>query len=148
PFLQECRRITRPGGVVRITEFSICVESTSSALTQLGELAVKAFYNAAHIFTPETDGLLKQLEHLLRESGLQDVQTRAYALEYRAGTPLGQLFAEDWKQLFRIVEPFLRKWTDVPDNYNDIYQQMVHDTQQPGFVAISRTLTAWGKQED
>jgi SAM-dependent methyltransferase len=144
PFLQECQRIARPSGVVRITEFDICSESTSPALVQLGELSIKAFYNAGHIFTPESDGLLKQLERLLRESGLQDVQTRAYALECRAGTSLGQLFAEDWKQLFRIIEPFLRKWTDVPDNYNDIYQQMLHDMQQPDFVAISRTLTAWG----
>jgi ubiquinone/menaquinone biosynthesis C-methylase UbiE len=142
--LQECQRIARPGGVIRVTEFNICVESISPALTQFGELAVKAFHNSEHLFTPESNGLTKELPRLMSQSGLQEVQTRAYALEYRAGTPEGQLFAEDWKHLFRGVEPFLRKWTDVPDNYEDIYQQMLHEMQQPDFVAISRLLTVWG----
>jgi len=144
PFLRECLRVARPGGVVRITEFCICTDSTNSALTQLGELAVQAFSNAGHLFTPESEGLTKQLERLLREAGLQDVQRSAYALECRAATPLGQLFTQDWMQLFRIVEPFLRKWTAVPANYHDIYQQMLHDMQRPDFVAISRLLTVWG----
>ena len=142
--LQECQRIARPGGVIRVTEFNICAETTSSALLQLGELAVKAFHNSDHLFTPESSGLTKELPRLMSQAGLQDVQTRAYVLEYRAGTSQGQLFAEDWKRLFRGVEPFLRKWTDVPDNYDDIYQQMLDDMQQPDFMAISRLLTVWG----
>jgi ubiquinone/menaquinone biosynthesis C-methylase UbiE len=143
-FLQECQRVARPGGVVRVTEFNICVESNSSALVQLGELGVKAFHNSGHIFTPETDGLVKELPRLMRQYGLQDVQTHAYVLEYRAGTPLGQLFVEDWTHLFRVVEPFLRKWTLVPDNYHDIYQQMLREMQQPDFVAVTRPVTVWG----
>jgi ubiquinone/menaquinone biosynthesis C-methylase UbiE len=143
-FLQECQRVARPGGVIRVTEFNICIESTSPALVQLGELAIKAFYHSGHIFTPETDGLVKELPRLMRQYGLQDVQTHAHVLEYHAGTPLGQLFVEDWTHLFRVVEPFLRKWTRVPDSYPDIYQQMLREMQQPDFVAVLRPVTAWG----
>ena len=143
-FLQKCQRIARLGGVVRITEFDICVESNSPALVQLGEIAIKAFHNSGRVFAAESDGLTKELPRLMRQHGLQDVQTRAYALECRADTPLGQLFVEDWKLLFRVLEPFLRKWTLVPDNYNDIYQQMLDEMQRPDFVAVSRLLTVWG----
>jgi hypothetical protein len=80
----------------------------------------------------------------MSQYGLQDVQTRAYRLEFRAGTPEGELFTEDWTHLFRVVEPFLRKWAPVPDNYKDIYQQMIHEMQQSDFMAITRLLTVWG----
>jgi ubiquinone/menaquinone biosynthesis C-methylase UbiE len=143
-FLQECQRIARPGGVVRITEFQICIETNSPALTHLGQLSVQAFHRSGHIFTEESDGLTKELPHLMCKYGLQDVQTRGYALHYRAGTPLGKLFIEDWTRLFRIVEPFLRKWTNVADDYEDLYQQMLDEMRSPDFFAVSHLLTVWG----
>lgn len=142
--LQESYRIAQPGGTIRITEFNVCTESTSPALVQLGELSVQAFYNSSHLFTPQGDSITNELPRLMTEAGLQNVQTCPYALQYQAGTPLAQLFAEDWKHLFRGAEPFLRQWTNVPDNYHDIYQQMLHEMQQPNFTATTRILTAWG----
>jgi hypothetical protein len=38
----------------------------------------------------------------------------------------------------------MRKWTDVPDDYEDLYQQMLREIQQPDFVARLSLLTAWG----
>ena len=143
-FLHECQRVVRPGGVVRVTEFNVNVESTSPALTRLGELAIEAFYHAGHLFTPASDGVTKELARLLHQYGLQDVQTRAHVLEHRASTTEGQLFVEDWRNLYRGLVPFLQKWIRLPDDYEDIYQQMLQETQLPGFVATSRTLTAWG----
>jgi hypothetical protein len=43
---------------------------------------------------------------------------------------------------YRTVVPFLRKWTHVPDDYEDIYQQALRDLQQPDFVATCSLLTA------
>jgi hypothetical protein len=33
----------------------------------------------------------------------------------------------------------------VPDDYEEIYQQMLSEMQQPSFVAIQGLLTAWGR---
>lgn len=143
-FLQECQRVVRPGGVIRVTEYNVNVESTSPALMHLGELAIKAFYQAGHIFSPVSDGVTKELAALLHQYGLQHVQTRTLALEHRADTAEGQLFIEDWKNLYRGLVPFLQKWTHLPDDYEDIYQRMVYETQQPDFVATTSILTAWG----
>jgi ubiquinone/menaquinone biosynthesis C-methylase UbiE len=142
--LREYQRITRPGGVIRITEFNICSESSSSALVQLSNLAVSAFYQSGHLFAPRDDGLIKELPRLFTQYGLLDVQTQVHFIEYRAGTPAGQDFYEDWKRLFRNIEPFLRKWARVPDDYADLYQQMLLEMLQPDFTAILRPLTVWG----
>jgi hypothetical protein len=44
--LQEFQRVTRPGGVIRITESEMLIQSTSSALTQLYQIALDAAYQA------------------------------------------------------------------------------------------------------
>jgi hypothetical protein len=39
----------------------------------------------------------------------------------------------------------MRKWTRLPDNYDEIYQQALVEMQQPDFVAQWALLTAWGQ---
>ena len=144
--LQEVQRVTRPGGVIRLTEGEMVGESTSAALLRLYELLPETFSRAGHLFTPTSNGLTSQLAPLLNQSGLQNVQTRAHAVVYRAGTPQGQLFHEDMKYTYRTLLPFLRKWTHIPEDYEAIYQQMLSETQQPDFVATWDLLTAWGNK--
>ena len=141
--LLEFQRVTRPKGVVRITESDI-VESTSPALTRLSQLTLDTVYQAGHFFTPERKGVTSELARLLQRAGFRQVQTRAFALEYRGGTADGQRFAEDMGHVFRTALPFLRKWTHVPDDYEAIYQQMLSEMQQPDFVATWGMLTVWG----
>ncbi len=142
--LQEFQRVTRPGGVVRVTEGNIIVQSTSSALTRLYELALDAFYRAGHFFIPESNGVTSELARLLHQYEFQNVQTRIYTLEYRAGTAVGQRFYEDMRHSFRTALPFFRKWSHVPEDYETLYQQALNEMQQPDFVAAWSLLTAWG----
>jgi ubiquinone/menaquinone biosynthesis C-methylase UbiE len=141
--LEEYQRVCRPGGVVRITEPDWAA-STSPALSRLSDLIVQAFFNAGHLFTPTSDGLTSKLASLMQQHGLQQVQTRVSTLQYRAGTPEGQRFFEDIKLVFRTVLPFLQKWTRVPEDYQEIYQQMLQEIEQPDFVATLDLFTFWG----
>jgi ubiquinone/menaquinone biosynthesis C-methylase UbiE len=144
--LHEFQRVTRPGGMIRITEADFIVDSTSPALMRLYQIVFDAFYHAGHYFTSKSDGVISELPRLMHQYGLQNVQTRVCTLEHRAGTPEGQLFSEDMKLVFRTMAPFLRKWTRVPDDYEALYQQMLGDIQQPDFVATWVVLTAWGNK--
>lgn len=142
--LSELRRVTRRGGVIRITEADFGGESTSSALTRLNDLVFEAFYRAGHIFLHEKTGVTSELAHLMDQHGVQNVQTRTCTLEYRPGTEEGDLFTEDMKLVFRTVMPFIQKWGNVPSDYEAIYQQALSEMQQPDFVATWPVLTAWG----
>jgi ubiquinone/menaquinone biosynthesis C-methylase UbiE len=142
--LQEYRRVGRPGGVVRVTEFEIIPRSTSPALTQLCELLVMALFQAGHLFSPQSHGITSELARLLDQHGIQQVQACTWTLEYRAGTPSWQGFIEDVRIGFRTLLPFLRTWTKVPDNYEEIYQQALAEMEQPDFVGTGSLLTAWG----
>lgn len=142
--LREYRRVTRPRGVIRITECNFPA-SSSAALTRLSDLFIRSLSQAGHLFTPnDTNGVINGLAELLERLGLSNVQTHLYTLEHRAGTAEGQSFYEDVQHMFRILLPFFRKWSHVPDDYEDIYHQALADIQQPGFVATWTLLTVWG----
>jgi ubiquinone/menaquinone biosynthesis C-methylase UbiE len=143
--LQEFQRVTRPGGVIRVTESNLITESSSSALKRLNQVFIEAFYRAGHLFTPDSNGVTSQLARLLHQYGLENVQTHAHALEYRGGTAEGQRFYEDTR-LGETLLPFIRKWTRLPEDYQTLRQQVLSDMQQPDFVATWRLLTAWGNK--
>ncbi len=143
--LQEYQRVARPGGVIRLTETDAW-SGSSPALMRLTELSVKASSQAGYLFIPKRDGLTSELARLLHQFGVQHVQTRTHTLTYRANTPEGQHFYEVIRLGYRTGLPFLRKWGQVPDDYETIYQQMLSEMQQPGFVATMGLLTAWGNK--
>jgi ubiquinone/menaquinone biosynthesis C-methylase UbiE len=143
--LQEYQRVARPGAVVRITEPEWVIKSNSPAYARIQEMSVQAFHGAGHLFTPTNEGVTGELVRLLRQHGLQQVQTRVSTQEYRANTPDGQRFAQSIQLTYRNALPFLRKWMHVPENYEEIYQQMLSEMQQPDFVATGSLLTAWGE---
>jgi ubiquinone/menaquinone biosynthesis C-methylase UbiE len=146
--LKEFQRVTRSGGVIRITECDFPV-SGSQALTRLSALFLHSLSQAGHFFTPDDpNGVINELAHQLQLQRLSNVQTRIHHLEHRAGTPQGQSFYEDTQHMFRTLLPFFHKWSRVPNDYEEIYQQALHDIQQPGFVATWTLLTAWGTKVD
>jgi ubiquinone/menaquinone biosynthesis C-methylase UbiE len=145
--LQEFQRVVRPGGVIRCNETNI-PESNSPTLTRLLQIMLDAFYQAGHAFHASLDTGTKELVRLMEQHGIQNVQTQWHETEYRAGTPAGQLFYEDMARVFKIALPFFQKWTRVPDDYQELYQQALKEMQQPEFVAKGIMLTAWGMKNN
>jgi SAM-dependent methyltransferase len=144
PLLQEYQRVSRSGGIIRITEANLQIESTSPALTKLCRLAVEANYHAGRLWAFSGDGVTHELVRVMTEHGIENVQTRTHSLIYRVDTEMGRLFSEDMARLFRVGVPFLQKWTHVSDDYQEIYQQALEEMRQPGFVATWTLVTSWG----
>ena len=139
----EYHRVTRPGGIIRMTEAAI-VQSNSEALTRLCDLVLETCFHSARFFDRRPDGIIYKLVPLMTMYGIEDVQRRDYTLVFQAGTREHHHFYEDMQHLFRVSLPFFQKWTHVPDDYEDIYQQALIEMQQPTFVARWQFLTAWG----
>lgn len=142
--LQEFQQVSRPGGIVRCTEGQVVQETSSPAMLRILNLFLQATRQAGLTFTPESNGVTKELADVLTRHGFQKVQTRSYTLEYHAGTPEWQSYYDDSSRGLRTFLPFLRKWTSVPDNYDELCQQALNEMRQPDFVAVWPLLTAWG----
>jgi ubiquinone/menaquinone biosynthesis C-methylase UbiE len=142
--LLEYQRVTRPRGIIRITEPHTWSGGNSPALTKLCDILLLAMHHAGHLFTASHDGVTRELARLMTERGIQDVQTRLHTLVYRAGTVEFQYFYEDMVRFYRVAVPFLNKWTNVPSDYQEIYQQALKEMQEPDFFTTATLLTAWG----
>ncbi len=146
PLLLEMQRVVRPGGIIRVGESEVVTQNTSSALTQLYDLAMGAFYRAGHIFTQDTAGLTGHLAELLTKSWCENVQVKAYPLLFRAGTSEGEMYIEDVKYLHITTTPFVQKWVGLSENYEALYRQALKDMKQPDFSAIWPHLTVRGSK--
>lgn len=144
--VRELKRVTRPGGIIRITEADLPDQSRSPALLQLCELPAQAYRQAGKYFHPQALGVAGDLAARLEQQELHPVHTRVSRPEVRAGTLEGQLFCDDMRALFRANLSFLQKWTRLPDDYEALYEQMLAPMQQPDFFASSHTITAWGNK--
>jgi ubiquinone/menaquinone biosynthesis C-methylase UbiE len=141
--LWEYQRVTRAGGIIRITEGSN-VEPNSPAYTRFLGLVHEALYNAGRLFHRDGDGLTEELASLMTRYSIENVKSKVHTLVYRAGTEAGQSFSENVLHGFRVCLPFLQKWTNVPSDYQEMCQQVLEEVQHPDFVATQSLLTVWG----
>ncbi len=144
--LQEYKRVCDAFGVIRITESDMTGESNSPTLNRLFRLLLAAFSQAGHLFKPDSKGITDELAGLLTRHDIHNVQTRTFSLDQSAGTPGGQLCIENLTHLFRTLKPFIQKWVRLPDNYDQLYQQMLQEINQPDFICTGNALTAWGQK--
>ena len=144
--LRELQRVVRQGGVIRVTESDFPEQSSSPTLLQLFRFLIQAYDMAGKSFRQQATGVSDDLAGLLEQQEVQNVQTCIYRAEVHAGTTQGQLFVEDMKYLFRTHLPFLQKWTRIPDDYENLYEQMLRELERPDFAVTSQVVTAWGRK--
>lgn len=144
--LSRLLRVTRPGGVLRVTECDLGVECESMAVQKFFEMGRCASYRSGHLFTQERSGVSNHLVRLLTQYGARKVQTKAYTVENRPGTPEGQAFYDDLRYGFQTIRPFVQKWGCINEDYETITRQALHDMRQTDFLALTFILTAWGSK--
>jgi hypothetical protein len=150
--LDEMQRIAHPDAIIRITEIARTFTSTSTPMLMAKAMG-DAFYNSGHLFKPgKTDdfssegtiGVTDELPRLMSQYGVQNVRVYRTTLEFRQGTPAGESFIEDLRLGFRTAAPFIRKWAQLPEPFDELYKQMISETQQPDFTASWDIVTDWG----
>jgi ubiquinone/menaquinone biosynthesis C-methylase UbiE len=141
--LQEYQRVARPGSIVRITEGDTW-RSNSPALNRLSDLFLKAMYQSGHTFNEDAYGITSDLAPLLERHGLRQVQIQTYSLREQAKPSQDHPFFENIRLAYQNGAPFLRKWTRVPDDYQQIYRQLLREMQQPDFTVTWDVVTTWG----
>jgi len=139
--LQECFRILRPGGLLRVTEMEIPM-SNGDAYEQLNELVAHAFYAAGKSYSPRNLGITTVLASLLQQTGYHHIQRVPHALDYSMGSKGYNVFSQDATIGFRLVLPFIHQWCSVPlEELERLYTGMQSDLLRPSFCATWYLLT-------
>jgi SAM-dependent methyltransferase len=151
PLLQECLRITRPGGTIRLTEIEIgvCGITNSLAVERLNALVTQALYLSGHGFSPDGRhmGTTPLLARFLRDAGCQNIQQRAHVLDYSAGAEAYEGFRQNNMVGFKLMERFLlQAKVTTQEEFDQLYEQMLVEMRSDDFCGLAYFLTAWGKK--
>jgi ubiquinone/menaquinone biosynthesis C-methylase UbiE len=145
--LRESRRIVRPGGTFRVTEFSEGLTNSAAAGTMWG-LYAKALSVSGRSYDPDGRhiGIINQLPTLLRQAGFQDVQMMAHPIEHSAGTARREGWFKNYSIVFQLLKPFvINTGVMTPEGFEALYQQFQGEFLSEQFTGLEIYLTVWGE---
>jgi len=148
-FLQECMRVTRPGGIIRLTETDDFGTSNSPALEKMTKLSIHAGHLAGRTFNPEARGaaVTPMLGHLLRKAGCKNIKKQAHVTDYSSGEEAHDGVYRDLMVAFQLLQPFLTKMGFVrQEEVEQLYRQVMTEMASDDFCALWYLITVWGQK--
>jgi SAM-dependent methyltransferase len=147
-FLQECLRITRPGGYIRLTEAE-WAWTNKPACEQLNSRATRGMWLTGKGYYPEGKlvGITLMLSTFLREAGLEDIQRQAHAIDFSSGEAAYESMSQMLTFGFRLLQPFLQHTQGLtPEEFDRWYQQALIELQEEDFRGLYFFLSCWGRK--
>ncbi len=146
--MQEFARITRHGGVIRLTEAAWDAETSSPAYNAVLTHLIEAMQRASLSFSPDGRhfSITMMLNHFLREAGCMDIQERASVINFSAGTAIHNTYYEITQVAFEQMKPFLLAMGILTQQqFEQIYRDVLIEMLEDNFCGILYILTAWGR---
>ena len=146
--IQECVRVTRPGGLIRVTDCEWFI-SNSPMTEKLFALCVQAIHLTGNTFSP--DGRLlavtPMLKRFLQNAHCQNIQHRAFAVDCSAGSPSHQSFYEDMLVFLKLLQPLLLKaGVATQEEAETLYHQALEEMRASDFNCLWYYLMTWGER--
>lgn len=145
--LDECMRVARPGGIIRLTEIDEFGLTTSQSYEELKSLSASILGKAGYGFSPDgrTHGMTPKLGRLLQDAGFTDIQRSAHVVDFSAGTANWQMVFDHTIAICAEAKPFLlRSGVLSEQRFEDLYQHMQVELLADDFCGILSYQSAVG----
>ncbi len=149
PFIAECTRLLRHGGILRLTEAVDWGAGTGPAFEQMAGLLNQAAWRLGYGFSPDgrTLGLTPMLPRLLRTAGYQHIRLQAHVMEQSAETQSWADCYRNYEVAYSLLQPFLVKaGVILPEDLSRLYQQMLIEMHYDDFCALWHFTSVWGEK--
>lgn len=147
--IEECWRLLRPGGILRLTEPELPV-TNSVACDRLNEAITLAMHQIGYGFSPRGHqfGMLMELEPLLRAAGFEQRHVHTSVTNASSGAKNHEINTQNLKMIYSQVQPLLLKLGQATsaEELSTLYEQASSDMQGENFHSIQIYLTAWGRK--
>lgn len=143
----ECKRILRPGGILRLTEGDDAGISNSAALEDFTELWMKVTRKTGRAFFAHgrSPGTMLMIGRLLRNAGFQDVHQQAHMIDWSADTKAFYPQHENVCTVALLSKPFLvATGLITAEQFDELYNRTLLEMYAPDFSATYIFLSAWG----
>ena len=147
--MQEFKRITRPGGAIRLTESEWWYFTNSPALESLNAMIIRALKLQGASFTESGrfTGVLPMLGRFLLDAGCASVNYKSHVIDYSFGTEAHEGFRRDAAAVFKLFQPFIvRMGVAEQEEVDQLYERMQFEMLKEDFRGLMLPLTAWGQK--
>jgi ubiquinone/menaquinone biosynthesis C-methylase UbiE len=147
--LEECMRITRPGGVIRLTEFDEPATTNSAAFAHWMGLTFRAIQLAGLCTSPDGHnfGITPLLRRFLLDAGCQNIGQKTHMIDFSQGMPAYESMYTNCEIAFLQVQSLMiKKGVATPEEIEQSYRQMLLEMRSNDFCALWYYLTAWGQK--
>jgi len=147
--VQELHRITRPGGIIRLTESEWWYYSSSPALESLNSILIRALKVQGESFSQSGrfTGVLPMLGRFLLDSGCVNIKHKSHVIDYSSGSEVYEGFRRDAAAVFKLFQPFIvRMAVAAQEELDQLYQQMTFEMMKNDFRGLMFPLTVWGEK--
>jgi len=147
--LEECRRITRPGGIIRLTEFDEPGLTNSPAFEQWKAITFSATRKAGLMTAPDGRhfGITPVMSRLLIDAGFEKLDRKAHVIDFSAWTEAHETMYQNCMVAFKLVQPFIAKMgIATQEKLDERYQQMLIEMMLKDFYGLWYYLTVWGQK--
>jgi ubiquinone/menaquinone biosynthesis C-methylase UbiE len=144
--MQQFRRITRPGGTIRLTESEWWYFTNSPALEAINASMIRALKMQGGSFSEHFTGVLPMLGRFLLDAGCISVNYQPHAIDFSVGTEYYEGFRHDAAVVFKLFQPFIvRMEVATAEEISARYEQMRLEMMRDDFRGLMLPLTVWGE---
>ncbi len=142
----ECARITRPGGILRLTESEWPFGNTVAferfnLLFHQARAAQGSFSTSGRL-----NGVLPWMGLLLHREGFVNIQERSYVINCSSYSPAAtrSAWTRNLSMVYASMIPFIARSGVAPrEELEQLYEALLHEMQAPEFGFIMFLLTVW-----
>jgi ubiquinone/menaquinone biosynthesis C-methylase UbiE len=147
---RECRRILRPGGILRMTEFERGL-TNSPAHERMSTLFTQSQHGLGMGFSPDGNhmGILPMLGWFFQQAGFEQIQSHYFAVDYSFGSEDHQEWYQDLRVLFKLAQKFMiQTGVATQEELDRLYERAIIEMDLPEFRAILPCISVWGRSPD
>jgi len=145
--IQECWRVTRPGGFICLTESDEFSTSNSPASEEGKVLFFQALQKVGMVFPTDhhSFGITPLLSNMLKKTGYSDVMRKAHTIDFSAGTGIHRAMFDNFMTGVQLIQGLLTK-TGVATQAEaeELLQQQMIEMLSDDFCALWYYLSVWG----
>ncbi|GHO86226.1 class I SAM-dependent methyltransferase [Dictyobacter formicarum] len=148
--LRECVRVTRPGGIMRLTDCEWFI-SNSPRTEKLFGLCTRAIHLNGNTFSQDGRQLAvtPMLKRFLRNAGCHNIQHKAFAVDCSSGAESHPGFYEDMVVFLKLLQPLvISTGIASKDEVESLYTQALEEMNAEDFNCLWYYLTTWGENTE
>jgi len=145
---QECRRVLRPNGILRLTDLEIGM-SNKFHFEKMVQIMAQVVHRLGLNFSP--DGLRYGIVHMFssffRQADLSILGKMAHFTDFSLGTPVHESSYQDLATAVRMMEPLVVKLQIATlEEWRGLYQKGLSEMYEEDFCGGWMSLTMWGQK--